>query len=211
MFGALHRRHRRRAARRLRASPRRAQGRRRRLHDGASQIPMAAAQGRRRSASSPASQIFLKRAGTIILGTTIILWALASIPQAGPGQKQSEVSIAGHIADGHRDRRSADRLQPRHRAGACCRRWRRARSRSARSPPSIRSIAGRRCGGERTLDRQAAAPLVAGDRARLPRLVRVRAAVHLDHRRHPARDQRLEVAAVHGRLPVRPRLYRCRR
>jgi ferrous iron transport protein B len=29
-----------------------------------------------------------------------VLWALASIPQAGPGQKQSEVSIAGHIADG---------------------------------------------------------------------------------------------------------------
>jgi ferrous iron transport protein B len=46
------------------------------------------------------AQIFLKRAGTIILGTTIILWALASVPQAGPGQKQSEVSIAGHIASG---------------------------------------------------------------------------------------------------------------
>jgi ferrous iron transport protein B len=45
-------------------------------------------------------QIFLKRAGTIILGTTIVLWALASIPQARPGQKQSQVSIAGHIADG---------------------------------------------------------------------------------------------------------------
>ena len=46
------------------------------------------------------AQIFLKRAGTIILGTTIVLWALASIPQAGPGQKQSEVSIAGRIASG---------------------------------------------------------------------------------------------------------------
>jgi len=45
-------------------------------------------------------EIFLKRAGTIILGTTVVLWALASIPQAGPGEKQSEVSIAGHIADG---------------------------------------------------------------------------------------------------------------
>lgn len=44
--------------------------------------------------------IFLKRAGTIILATTIVLWALASFPQAGPGQKQSDVSIAGHIADG---------------------------------------------------------------------------------------------------------------
>lgn len=46
------------------------------------------------------AQIFLKRAGTIILGTTVILWALASLPQAAPGQKQSEVSIAGHIANG---------------------------------------------------------------------------------------------------------------
>ncbi|MEO8176011.1 MAG: nucleoside recognition domain-containing protein, partial [Sphingomicrobium sp.] len=46
------------------------------------------------------AQIFLKRAGTIILLTTVALWALASVPQAGPGQKQSEVSIAGKIADG---------------------------------------------------------------------------------------------------------------
>ncbi|MEO5773644.1 MAG: ferrous iron transporter B [Sphingomicrobium sp.] len=44
--------------------------------------------------------IFLKRAGTIILGTTVVLWALTSVPQAGPGEKQSEVSIAGKIASG---------------------------------------------------------------------------------------------------------------
>ena len=44
--------------------------------------------------------IFLKRAGTIILGTTIVLWALASVPVAGPDEKQSEVSIAGKIASG---------------------------------------------------------------------------------------------------------------
>ena len=44
--------------------------------------------------------IFLKRAGTIILLTTVILWALSSVPRAGPGQRQSEVSIAGHIASG---------------------------------------------------------------------------------------------------------------
>ncbi|MEO6198704.1 MAG: nucleoside recognition domain-containing protein, partial [Sphingomicrobium sp.] len=46
------------------------------------------------------AQIFLKRAGTIILGTTIILWTLASVPQAAPGQRQSDVSIAGKIASG---------------------------------------------------------------------------------------------------------------
>ncbi len=44
--------------------------------------------------------IFLKRAGTIILGTTVILWALGSFPVAGPGQKQSDVSIAGRIGNG---------------------------------------------------------------------------------------------------------------
>ncbi len=49
--------------------------------------------------------IFLKRAGTMIAGTTLILWVLLSFPRATPaqiatGQKQSQVSIAGHIADG---------------------------------------------------------------------------------------------------------------
>ncbi|WP_300973225.1 ferrous iron transporter B [Sphingomonas sp. LHG3406-1] len=44
--------------------------------------------------------IFLKRAGGIILITTIVLWTLASFPKAGPGESQSEVSIAGRIASG---------------------------------------------------------------------------------------------------------------
>jgi ferrous iron transport protein B len=42
--------------------------------------------------------IFLKRAGTIILLSNVILWVLASYPVAPAGQKQSEYSIAGHIA-----------------------------------------------------------------------------------------------------------------
>ena len=75
------------------------------------------------------AMIFLKRAGTIILGTTILLWALASFPQAKPGESQVEASIAGKIANGHRGRRAADRVQPRHLAGACSPRWRRAKSR----------------------------------------------------------------------------------
>ncbi|HSI20021.1 MAG TPA: ferrous iron transporter B [Sphingomonas sp.] len=44
--------------------------------------------------------IFLKRAGTTIAATVALLWLLSSYPVAGPGQKQSEVSIAGHIASG---------------------------------------------------------------------------------------------------------------
>ena len=46
--------------------------------------------------------VFLKRAGTIIALTTIILWALLSFPRVAVGSAQSQVdhSIAGHIADG---------------------------------------------------------------------------------------------------------------
>ncbi|MEJ7934249.1 ferrous iron transporter B [Sphingobium sp. AN558] len=44
--------------------------------------------------------IFLKRAGTIILATNVVLWMLASFPHAPAGVKQSEYSIAGRIAGG---------------------------------------------------------------------------------------------------------------
>jgi ferrous iron transport protein B len=45
---------------------------------------------------------FLKRAGTIIAFTTIVLWALLTFPQvpAGSGKSQIDHSIAGRIADG---------------------------------------------------------------------------------------------------------------
>jgi ferrous iron transport protein B len=44
--------------------------------------------------------IFLKRAGTIILVSTILLWALLSFPQAQDGESQLEVSVAGRLASG---------------------------------------------------------------------------------------------------------------
>ncbi|QGP79490.1 ferrous iron transporter B [Sphingobium sp. CAP-1] len=44
--------------------------------------------------------IFLKRAGTIILFTNIVLWVLMSFPKAPDGVRQSEYSIAGRIAGG---------------------------------------------------------------------------------------------------------------
>jgi ferrous iron transport protein B len=43
---------------------------------------------------------FLQRAGTIILFTTVLLWALASFPDAPDGVKQSEYSVAARIANG---------------------------------------------------------------------------------------------------------------
>ena len=46
------------------------------------------------------AEIFLKRAGTTIALTIVLLWALASYPVAPAGQKQSEYSIAGRIASG---------------------------------------------------------------------------------------------------------------
>jgi ferrous iron transport protein B len=44
--------------------------------------------------------IFLKRAGTTIALTTVILWALLSFPQAPAGQSQVDYSVAGRIASG---------------------------------------------------------------------------------------------------------------
>ena len=44
--------------------------------------------------------IFLKRAGTTIALTTIVLWALLSFPQAPAGQSQVEYSVGGRIASG---------------------------------------------------------------------------------------------------------------
>ncbi|WP_136163643.1 ferrous iron transporter B [Sphingomonas flavalba] len=46
------------------------------------------------------AMIFLKRAGSIIAVTTVILWLLASFPVAPGGEKQSEYSFAGRIATG---------------------------------------------------------------------------------------------------------------
>lgn len=46
------------------------------------------------------AQIFLKRAGTYILFTTVVLWALLSFPKAAPGESQVDHSIAGRIGHG---------------------------------------------------------------------------------------------------------------
>ncbi|HET8920768.1 MAG TPA: ferrous iron transporter B, partial [Xanthobacteraceae bacterium] len=44
--------------------------------------------------------IFLRRAGTIIAGTTVVLWLLLTFPQAPAGQSQVEYSLGGRIASG---------------------------------------------------------------------------------------------------------------
>jgi ferrous iron transport protein B len=46
------------------------------------------------------ASVFLRRAGTIILGVTAALWLLTSYPVAPEGVKQSEYSVAGRIASG---------------------------------------------------------------------------------------------------------------
>lgn len=46
------------------------------------------------------AMIFLKRAGTIILVSTVVLWALLSFPQPKAGETALDSSIAGKIASG---------------------------------------------------------------------------------------------------------------
>ncbi|MEQ1542163.1 MAG: ferrous iron transporter B [Novosphingobium sp.] len=45
-------------------------------------------------------RIFLRRAGTIILTVTVVLWLLLNVPRAAPGEDQIDASIAGHLANG---------------------------------------------------------------------------------------------------------------
>ncbi|MFM2302236.1 MAG: hypothetical protein RLZZ84_1972 [Pseudomonadota bacterium] len=44
--------------------------------------------------------IFVRRAGTIILTVSVVLWLLLNFPRAGEGKDQVDASIAGHIANG---------------------------------------------------------------------------------------------------------------
>ena len=46
------------------------------------------------------ARVFLRRAGTIIMGVTVLLWALLAFPQAPEGKSQVEYSIAGRMASG---------------------------------------------------------------------------------------------------------------
>ena len=45
-------------------------------------------------------QIFLRRAGTIILTVSVVLWLLLNFPRAAAGEDQVDASFAGHIANG---------------------------------------------------------------------------------------------------------------
>ena len=57
------------------------------LPDGDAEISVAAAARRGASACGSARWIFLKRAGTIIALTTVVLWALLSFPKPPAGSR----------------------------------------------------------------------------------------------------------------------------
>ncbi|MBS0254053.1 MAG: ferrous iron transporter B, partial [Proteobacteria bacterium] len=44
--------------------------------------------------------IFVRRAGTLILGVNVALWLVLAFPRAEPGQDQVDASVAGHLANG---------------------------------------------------------------------------------------------------------------
>ncbi len=153
------------------------------------------------------AEIFLKRAGTIILLTTIVLWALLSFPKPpeGSGISPVDYSIAGRIGNGLEtvvapigfNRDIALALIP---AMA-------AREVAVAAIGTVYAIddpEGDLRPGSTT--RQSSEELDPADRPRLPDVVRVRAAVHFDDRSDAARDQRVEMACFHGRLSVRARL-----
>jgi Fe2+ transport system protein B len=146
--------------------------------------------------------IFLRRAGTIIFMVTVVLWLLLNFPRAAPGEDQIDASIAGKLANGLAvvvepigfNRDIALSLIP---------------AMAAREV-AVSSLATSYAVGAGDDERRrpwrwatGSRPLEPADRAGVPRLVRLRAAMHEHDRRHPARNQWLEMAGVHARLPVR--------
>ena len=148
--------------------------------------------------------IFLQRAGTIILTSTIILWALLSFPKPPEGSHVSAVdySVAGTDRERHCAGVRTDRVQPRHRPGADPSDGG-ARGRGRGDRDGLRHRRSRKRGRRQGDGDEPARSLEPADRARLPDVVRLRAAMHFDDRRDTARDERVEVAGVHGNVPVR--------
>jgi ferrous iron transport protein B len=148
--------------------------------------------------------IFLRRAGTIIFTVTVVLWLLLSFPKAGPCESQSEASVAGHIADGLLVIVEPIGFQPRDRLVADPGDGR-ARGRRVSALATTYAVD---CGGRRRPRPSGSDPkLQAGwtlpDRSSpsSPGSCSPRSACRRSRR--PARDQRVEMAAVHAGLPVR--------
>ena len=146
---------------------------------------------------------FLRRAGTIIAAAMVVLWFLSSYPAPPPGRNRP----------GHRlqlRRHAGPRPAPAARAGGLQLADRHRPGYRPGRPGGDGGRAGNRlCGGRGGRWRRPRAGGHAGgamDAAGRPgpaRLVRVRAAVHVHARRHPARDQFMALAGDHGGLHVR--------
>ena len=112
------------------------------------------------------AMIFLKRAGTIILGTTILLWALASFPQAKPGEKP------GRGLDRRQDRRTGSRSSCGRSGSTATSRWRLLPAMAARevAVSAIATVYSIDASDEEAAtsaaSRTASRTLVAGDRTR---------------------------------------------
>ncbi len=168
--------------------------------------------------------IFLKRAGTIILVSNLALWALVFFPRppAGYDKPAIDYSIAGRVANAiepvfrpigfNRDivlaliPAMAAREVAVSALATVYAPANRARCLLAQpGAPPANEGKNRACAGSL---RQS---LAVADRARLPRLVRVRAAVPVDPGGGAARDQWLALAGFYARLSVRTGIPRIRR
>ena len=203
-------RRRRRLARRARAAPTGGQGRRRQLHDGAAQISDAApGRCRHRPLAARADLPEARRRPSSLAPPSCCgRWPASRRP--APGEKQVDVSIAGHIGRRH-PRPSSRPIGFNQDIALALLPAMAAREVAVAAIGTVYALDATDDQALTSLEDQPRQPLVAGHRSGLPHLVRLRPAMHLDHRRHPARDQRLEMAALHGRLSVRSGLCRCRR
>ena len=148
---------------------------------------------------------FLKRAGTFIFMTTVILWLLAYFPNNGAGLEGSFAGAIGHVlqpifAPIGFNLEMVVALVP----GMA------AREAAVSSLGLIYSL-GEVDETSQALQSTAGRGLDAADGSLLHRLVRLRPAVPRDAGDRPPRNQLVEMDRLHVRLPRRPRLRRLAR
>ncbi len=199
LFGALRRRRRRRRWRSRGSSS--APGSKRRYQPLMLELPPYRLPGLRNLVLGlwERARIFMRRVGGIIFALMVLLWFLSSYP-APPADATGpaiQYSIAGWLGQALAARVRADRLQladlDRARAGPG-----RARGRGRRARHRLFDVGRGRCGRRRAVAGHRPG-LVARDRVFAARLVRVRAAVHVDARDRQARDQLMALPAARWR------------
>ena len=164
------------------------------------------------------ARAFLRRAGTVILAVSILLWCLLSFPRTPAPAGATDAEARRHTLEHSLAGRTGRALEPvlaplgfDWKIGVGLLASLAAREVIVATLAQIYAAADETTSLRDALRRDAdprfrPAHLHAGDGGVAAGLLRLRAAVHVDHRRDEARDQQLAMAGLRLRVSSRPRL-----